>query len=72
MSRAVGRTRLFFDELCPERLYTLHMLKAQHAALLILIPSDGRSFEEFLFDALSRNGGTIKEYFGSAKPKTTF
>lgn len=59
--------RYFFDEVDPKNLYTLADLQRQHQALLDLIPTDGRDFEEFLFDAFSSHGGTVREMFTGRK-----
>lgn len=55
--------RYFFDEVDPRNLYTLTDLQRQYQSLTDMIPSDGRDFEEFLFDAFAENGGTVKELY---------
>ena len=72
MPRNTTRLRYFFDEFDPDKIYSLADLQSEHAALLDLIPSDGRSFEEFLFDANYRNGGTLKEFYGAVKSSTCY
>lgn len=67
MARNTTRIRYFFDEFEPDKLYSLAALEAEHQTLLDLIPSDGRSFEEFLFDAAYQNGGTLREFYGEPR-----
>ena len=65
MSGKKSHPTLYFDELNPEKLYSIADLKREYELLLSVIPSDARSFEEFLFDASSRHGGTLRKYHGS-------
>lgn len=49
----------YYDECFPQRLFTLKEIRRQYQSLTEMIPTDERTFAEYLFDEYYRNGGSL-------------
>ena len=56
---SMAQADYYYDECFPHRLFTLKEIKHQYQSLLDMVPSDERTFEEYLFDNHYRNGGSL-------------